>query len=620
MQYCIGSAVLQFSCLQELQNEVSSLLEFKNVLLQTFPDLQKISSLGLSQLSQDGRGSRLPLVSKQTDPDISDDIPQSWNTVQPNTGSMPRQRKLRKSPEGSSTGSTVVDSGFSTEKDISSGVSTLLSPASASKSAPAEVRWPVVTDPAVMSLSSPPTPESDELLGLLDVIHRKVVKLRAVQLVEAEYEESRQQQQHEGRKVRSGLTPGLGAIHEDEAAHSDNERASSEQSKDRTRKQSLVDRILQLENDAQSSHSKVSKLESEISRISRQKEILEEQLRAAKHEHSQYVKGAGGGGGGGGGSKDQSGIIHSVQIVTGGAPPYTGTSLQSTEGSQASLTRVLSPLSQSETNLKKIGDNSGSINIEIRQQPGVEGLSRSTEQLGYRGGGGGGGRPHKVPHTSVVNLRSSSDKLRAGRSVDGLHALLRQRTERTESLGGLQAQTRPNNSKFFQNRLIAGPPNVHKLPPQLNRVLSNDKLSPKSRSVENLYDQRLAMKPSNSEISLQPRAMYLDSSQYKLKSTQSEQVLTKIGRTEKVRLDTVMSQSVVSMPAELARGLRVKPNREKIRQVLSTSSVLELQRQLLTTVMENEVSDRVALSPRNYLQHCCLFGLMVATRSLSSVP
>merc|ERR1719410_2128637 len=83
--------------------------------------------------------------------------------------------------------------------------------------------------------------------------------------------------------------------------------------------------------------------------------------------------------------------------------------------------------------------------------------------------------------------------------------------------------------------------------------------------------------------------MYLDSSQYKLKSTQSEQVLTKIGRTEKVRLDTVMSQSVLSMPAELARGFKVKPNRERIRQILRTSSVIELQRQLLTTVMENEV-------------------------------
>jgi len=53
-----------------------------------------------------------------------------------------------------------------------------------------------------------------------------------------------------------------------------------------------------------------------------------------------------------------------------------------------------------------------------------------------------------------------------------------------------------------------------------------------------------------------------------------------------------LSESVVSMPAELARregGLRIQPNRERIRQILATASVLELQRQLLTTVMENEV-------------------------------
>ena len=37
---------LKYFLLQELQHEVSSLLEFKNVLLQTFPDLHhKISSL-----------------------------------------------------------------------------------------------------------------------------------------------------------------------------------------------------------------------------------------------------------------------------------------------------------------------------------------------------------------------------------------------------------------------------------------------------------------------------------------------------------------------------------------------------------------------------------------------
>ena len=53
-----------------------------------------------------------------------------------------------------------------------------------------------------------------------------------------------------------------------------------------------------------------------------------------------------------------------------------------------------------------------------------------------------------------------------------------------------------------------------------------------------------------------------------------------------------LSDSVVSMPAELARQqarLVVRPNRERIRQILATSSVLELQRQLLTSVMENEV-------------------------------
>ena len=69
-----------------------------------------------------------------------------------------------------------------------------------------------------------------------------------------------------------------------------------------------------------------------------------------------------------------------------------------------------------------------------------------------------------------------------------------------------------------------------------------------------------------------------------------------------MRLEAVarlQSQSVVSMPAELAR-FRVKPNREKIRAVLATTSVLELQRQLLTTVMENEVSARTQERRRDH--------------------
>ena len=540
---------------------MSSLLQFKNVLLETFPHLHhKIPSL--SVLGHDGGrlgGSGHRAVLKTEHPDISDDIPSSWSTVtQHNTGSMPRTRKLRKSPEGSTNStSTVPDSGFSTEKDISGGQvsgglgGNLLSPAGG------QLRWAQGHErmPSSLPGSPPPpapAPDSDELLGLLDVIHRKAVKLRAQQLVEAEWSQAGSE--------RLKRAP-LGAIHEHESGASDtiDSQSSDNDTKERTSRRKLfsdrhpdrdhlVDRISELENEALSSNFKVSKLESEISQISRQKELLEEQLRAAinvKSEldskihdmHSQYVKSS---------KKDQSGIIHSVQIVTGGR--HTG------GGSLQGGDFVLSP-SRSESQLPRVtGDTQGSVNIEIRQpgtaEAGAGSLSRSTELLFPSGG---------KSAKSVVSLR-----------------------QRTESTGG------PRPSSRFFNRMT-GPPNVNKLPPQLNRVLSNDKLSPKSRSVENLYDQRLGLKSSNSEISLQPRGLYLDSPHYKLKTTQSEQFLTKIGRKEKVNLNAVLSSSVASMPAELAKGFRVKPNREKIRQVLGTTSVLELQRQLLTTVMENEV-------------------------------
>ena len=92
--------VFNIFSLQELQHEVSSLLEFKNVLLQTFPDLHhKISSLS-SVSGQDVRHLAARGLKTEAGGDISDEIPVSWHTgLHPGTGSMPRQRKLRKSPE-----------------------------------------------------------------------------------------------------------------------------------------------------------------------------------------------------------------------------------------------------------------------------------------------------------------------------------------------------------------------------------------------------------------------------------------------------------------------------------------------------------------------------------------
>ena len=72
-------------------------------------------------LLQDAR--RLPKQQQQQDQQdaSSDDITSSWNLTA--SGSLLHRpggpRRQRKSPEGSSTGSTVADSGFSTEKDSS---------------------------------------------------------------------------------------------------------------------------------------------------------------------------------------------------------------------------------------------------------------------------------------------------------------------------------------------------------------------------------------------------------------------------------------------------------------------------------------------------------------------
>ena len=131
---------------------------------------------------------------------MSDDTPGSWNAT---LSRGPKARTVRKSPEGSSN---VVDSGFSTEaKDVSSGASTLGSPSAASNGLggtgskmvlsgqshpPAlDVRWdtwesgvPGITaaapSSAAAAASVATTSGEDELLHLLDVIHRKTVRLR----------------------------------------------------------------------------------------------------------------------------------------------------------------------------------------------------------------------------------------------------------------------------------------------------------------------------------------------------------------------------------------------------------------------------------------------------------
>merc|ERR1719336_1130676 len=239
------------------------------------------------------------------------------------------------------------------------------------------------------------SPNEDELMCLLDVIHRKAVKLRAQQIVEQDIEDSRRNlvAREESRKYSDKSRPGLtlGAISEnDGVGSSENETkvASEEETKDRVRRkliedeginrqdrELLVDRISELEMETMQSHTKVSKLESEIYRISRQKELLEDQLRTAvniKSEldskihdmHSQYVKGGNSstamGGGAGSVKKEPNGpgggIIHTVKIQTGEVNSLHSSdySYPRTKGEERKA------LSQSESNLtQRLGDSSG---------------------------------------------------------------------------------------------------------------------------------------------------------------------------------------------------------------------------------------------------------------------
>lgn len=284
------------------------------------------------------------------------------------------------------------------------------------------------------------------------------------------------------------------------------------------------------------------------------------------------------------GSAQDGGIVHSVQIRTGGV---------------GELRRAQSVSSDSNGNgTVPSGPDQHGVNIEIKQQQRHARYSHPSPRAPLVGSGG----------ISVVNLRGSVDNLLpqtnntsgnpSSRSYS-FNELSAAGRHRTNSFG--TQQKLGHRPKVIPSRIVVPPSGNSaqtKISPQLNRVLSNKNLNPKSKSVENLVDGApiLGLKNANSEMNvyrghakLPPPAPHSTNPQ-RLRGTTSELNMSRLGTNEKLRLDTM--EGILSMPVELTRGLKsqVKPNREKIRQVINMNNVIELQRQLLTTVMENEVS------------------------------
>lgn len=127
----------------------------------------------------------------------------------------------------------------------------------------------------------------------------------------------------------------------------------------------------------------------------------------------------------------------------------------------------------------------------------------------------------------------------------------------------------------------------------------------KSKSVENLLGTdgypggpTLGLKSSNSEMNVHRHSVggHLGVPKpVRLKGTTSELNVSKLGQSEKVRFDII--DGIASLPAEIKgiKPVQIRPNRDKVRTILSMSNVIELQRQLLTTVMENEVRPQIKL-------------------------
>ncbi|KFB49046.1 hypothetical protein ZHAS_00017058 [Anopheles sinensis] len=146
----------QTKSLQELQNEVGALLEFRDLVIETFPDLK-------SKMASSAANSTLTGISSSS------------------SSLAIRGKKEPKSGEGNN-GSVIQDSGFSTETSSSKETH------SAASSTSGAVQGGLILSTTINRLA---VETEDELWNLLDVIHRKGSRLREEVDLHLEREKSR---------------------------------------------------------------------------------------------------------------------------------------------------------------------------------------------------------------------------------------------------------------------------------------------------------------------------------------------------------------------------------------------------------------------------------------------
>ena len=249
--YLINEQAKSLVALQELQHEVGALLEFRDLVIETFPNLRtKMASS--SPTTMVSNPSNIPVaVRRDWEPGVR----------------VRRKLNNKEDSRAKKTESTIQDSGFSTEtssKETHSASSTAMN-ASATAGG-------IVTSEA-----------EDELWNLLDVIHRKGTRLKseveALQGSLREQTEFRDEEEFQDTLFRASA---------DDVRQLKKERDN------------LLERVAQMEAEVVAGRLHTSRLQDDLENLLSTKQDLEEQLRAVATQrgevnsrirdlHSQFV-------------------------------------------------------------------------------------------------------------------------------------------------------------------------------------------------------------------------------------------------------------------------------------------------------------------------------------------
>ncbi|KPU79861.1 uncharacterized protein Dana_GF16890, isoform C [Drosophila ananassae] len=288
----------QTKSLQELQHEVGALLEFRDLVIETFPDLKHkmasmsatpstpTSSVGAMGGSHSvGGGSSSLATRREWEPGIrmkrklshkepstsSATAANSSSGAEASSSSLTRSRSNshsgKKEPKSgeNNNGSVVQDSGFSTETS------------SSKEGHSASSTNGAMTQVAIAANRLSCAESDDELLNLLDVIHRKSNRLRE----EVEQLQSYERQQEDGQKGGESKGSGSKAM-TPQQFREQVERLNREDIKQlRKERDRLLDKLAEMEAETLTGRIKAAKMSDQVEELIGVKKDLEEQLKLA---------------------------------------------------------------------------------------------------------------------------------------------------------------------------------------------------------------------------------------------------------------------------------------------------------------------------------------------------